>query len=125
MRDVLILVIDDDADLGAVLLEVIQSSGYRGRATTSMTEARAVLADEQPDLVLLDWHLPNGDAAELAELCHARGIPVVVSSASAKANDYARSIGAAGVLKKPFDIKSLYSLIDGILHARPSEHPQR
>jgi DNA-binding response OmpR family regulator len=122
MADELILVVDDDEDLGAVLLEVIQANGYRGKAICTLGEARIALAEERPALVLLDWNLPGGDAAEIAELCHESGVPVVLSSASADAHERGRSIGAAGVLTKPFDSQSLYGLIDHILYAR-SPHP--
>jgi DNA-binding NtrC family response regulator len=114
-----ILVVDDDADFGAVLIELLESSGYRARLATTIDDFGAALDENPPQLVLLDWFMPEGDTGELARVCHERGIPVVLSSAASDAEARGQAIGAAGVLAKPFDIDTFFRLIERVLGAAP------
>jgi CheY-like chemotaxis protein len=75
-------------------------------------EALAVAADWKPDLILLDIVMPEmGGAATLGRLrIEVRAsTPVVFMTASPKARDpeYFRSLGAAGVILKPFELTTL------------------
>jgi DNA-binding response OmpR family regulator len=115
----LILVVDDDADFGAVLTELLESSGYRARLATTIDQVMTVLDEDLPRLVLLDWFLPEGDTGELARQCHLQGIPVVLVSAASDAEARGETIGAAAVLAKPFDIDSFFHLIERVLGAPP------
>jgi two-component system response regulator CpxR len=110
----LILVVDDDRDLGAVLKELIETLGYDVRVVTTVEEASAALRDE-PALVLLDWYLPDGPPTELARRLRERDIPVVLSSACDGQDDRAAAVGAAATLGKPFDIDTLSALIERLL----------
>jgi CheY-like chemotaxis protein len=115
----LILVIDDDEDLGAVLVELLEGQGYKCRVAVNGAEAFAALAEVRPVLVLLDWYIPGGDPAAVGRLCHERGIPLVLSTASARPDERAESIGASATLNKPFDIDGFFAVIERLL-GRPS-----
>lgn len=121
--DDLVLVVDDDRDLGSVVVELLESHGLRARLALSGEEALAALSAEPPTLVMLDWFLPDGPPVEVAARCRAVGIPIVLSSAASDTATYAGEIGAAATLVKPFDVDAFYRLIDRVLGARrPAAH---
>jgi DNA-binding response OmpR family regulator len=119
----LILIVDDDNDLGTVLQELLETLGYRAGVATDVAAALARLQEEQPALVILDWIMPGGDPADVARLCAARGIPVVLSSAGPDSRGYGQAIGAAATLPKPFDIHGLEMLLARLLGPRDGVRP--
>jgi DNA-binding response OmpR family regulator len=119
----LVLVVDDDADLGAVLVDLLESHGLRAQQAGCGEEALAMLEAETPALVILDWFLPDGPPVPVANHCRDRGIPVVLSSAANDSHAYAGEIGAAATLPKPFDVDSFYRTVDELLRPRPSLVP--
>jgi CheY-like chemotaxis protein len=77
-------------------------------------------ATYQPDLILLDLHLPDMGGEQVLRLLQVdpdtRDIPVVVVSADAMTHDVARlrTAGAVDYLTKPFDVGEFLSLIDTV-----------
>ena len=76
-----ILIIDDDIDIGNVLEEILTKEGYHVMRAYSGTEALLLLAQQKPDLILLDLMLPGLNGEEI--LPQIKGIPVIVVSAKA------------------------------------------
>ena len=60
-----VLVVDDDAAIVALVADVLVASGMEAVPCTSATEALGKLAQEKPDLALLDVMLPGMDGFEL------------------------------------------------------------
>ena len=87
------------------------------RTCGSGREALAVVADWIPDVILLDVMMPVMDGpttlAHLRDNALTANIPVVFMTARAQASEIAlfRSLGAAGVIPKPFDPMSLAALV--------------
>lgn len=106
-----ILIIDDDESIGNFEQELLKRSGYAVLRAYSGTEARLLLKNERPDLVLLDLMLPGLSGEEL--LPQIKGCPVIVVSAKADINDKVELLlgGAADYLTKPFDSKELLARI--------------
>lgn len=102
-----ILIIDDDPAIGDLEQEVLQRAGYAVRRAYSGTEARLLLRELRPDLILLDLMLPglSGEAL-LPELA---GIPTIVVSAKTAVQDRVGLLlgGAVDYLTKPFDTQEL------------------
>lgn len=95
------LVVDDDAALRMLSRVNLELDGFAVREAATLAEARAVLDDERPDVVLLDLHLGGQERTTdlLAEL-RTSGIPVALVTGSV---DTAEMQGAAdAVLTKPF-----------------------
>jgi CheY-like chemotaxis protein len=75
----------------------------------------------QPDLILLDLHLPDMDGEDVARVLLAdeatRGIPVVVLSADAYSSVRRRllALGVAAYVTKPFKVKEMIDLIERLL----------
>ena len=76
-----IAVIEDDIPIGDMLEEILKKEGYGVMRAYSGTEALLLLAQKQPDLVLLDLMLPGLSGEEV--LPKLDGLPVIVVSAKA------------------------------------------
>ena len=106
-----IAVIDDDIPIGDMLEEVLTREGYAVLRAYSGTEALYLLAQNHPDLVLLDLMLPGLSGEEV--LPYIEGIPVIILSAKTDVQDKVNVLlsGAADYMTKPFDTKELLARI--------------
>jgi two-component system KDP operon response regulator KdpE len=114
----LVLAVEDDARNAALLRASLVPAGYRLAIVASLTAARSWLADERPDLVLLDAGLPDGSGLDLARELRASpatvAIPIIVASARVMATDVtaAEEVGCNAFLGKPLNLTELLSTID-------------
>jgi two-component system KDP operon response regulator KdpE len=116
-----VLVVEDDREIRNLLLSVLAVEGFEVRSAVSVSEAKALLQHDSPDLVILDLGLPDGDGAEL--LPHTRTAaspPVVIVSAR---HDEAQKIalldeGADDYLVKPFGVGELLARLRVALRHR-------
>lgn len=106
-----ILVVDDDVYIGNMLEEVLHKEGYGVLRAYSGSEALLLLSSGRPDLVLLDLMLPGLNGEEV--LAAIQGIPVIIVSARAEAEDKVSLLlgGAADYVTKPFDMQELLARI--------------
>lgn len=109
-----ILCVEDEPDIQAVVrLALEQIGGFQVEVCSSGDEALARAAAWAPDLILLDVMLPGMDGPEtlrrLREQPDTRGIPVAFMTARVQAREleHYRSLGAIGLLPKPFDPMTL------------------
>ena len=72
-----VLLIEDAADLRALLGRVLGEEGYRVSLAATLAAARPVLARGGVDLLVIDIVLPDGRGTELAEEASARGVPLL------------------------------------------------
>ena len=109
-----ILLVEDDADIQAVghlALEAV--GGYSVQVCGSGQEALTVAPQFAPDLILLDVMMPGMDGpATIAALRQTelfRETPVIFMTAKVQAHEvaYYKTLGALGVISKPFDPMSL------------------
>jgi CheY-like chemotaxis protein len=115
-----VLVVDDEPMLRSIVREILQDEGY---AVIEAADGRVILeimAQERPDLVLMDVMMPGVDGREayrqLRSRPEHRDVPVVMMSAAVQSNGLDPSI--AGFIAKPFDITDLVELV-----ARLIDHP--
>ncbi len=106
-----IAIIDDDIYIGDMLEEVLGNNNYHVLRAYSGTEALYLLAQNKPDLVLLDLMLPGLSGEEV--LPHIQKIPVIVLSAKVDVQDKINLLlgGAVDYMTKPFDIGELLARI--------------
>ena len=116
----LVLVVDDEPSVRAIVLASIQVRGTRYRVleaangADALTQARA----QQPDLVLLDVALPDHDGFWVCRQLKARPetahIPVIMLTAMSLQSDrdQATSAGADGYIVKPFSPRALIDELD-------------
>ncbi len=115
-----VLVVDDEEDLADTVESLLRAKGYRVFKVYDGKAAVRAALDLQPDLVLLDYELPEMDGLEvIAELRRseiAASIPVLLASAGRISMDDIRK--ADGFLAKPFEEELLYERVHRVLKAR-------
>ena len=106
-----ILIIDDDIHINEMLEEVLIQEGYQVSHAYSGTEALLFLANEKPDLILLDLMLPGLTGEEV--LSQIEKIPVIVMRAKVEVKDKVALLlnGAEDYITKPFEIEELLARI--------------
>jgi CheY-like chemotaxis protein len=117
-----ILIIDDEDDIRRISrLALGRVGGMEVVEAATGAEGISKAVSEAPDAILLDVMMPERDGPETLGLLRAdprtAHIPVIFLTAKAMASeiDRLRSLGAKGVLTKPFDPMSLAASVRGIL----------
>ncbi|HET9017398.1 MAG TPA: response regulator [Thermomicrobiaceae bacterium] len=110
------LLVEDDAQLGAILRRSLERRGHPVLLAASGAAARALLAAEPVDLVLLDINLPDETGWEV--LRWLRGRPgrqprVIVLTAGTSARSRVADLKPDAILLKPFPIDALLRLVEG------------
>lgn len=121
-----ILIIDDEQVSVQLLARLLNNSGYLNvSGTTDATRALAMFADDDPDLVLLDLHMPEPDGfqilKQLRELQPPDAfLPIIVLTAdtSMDARRHALALGATDFLSKPLDEVEMGMRIKNVLQTR-------
>jgi diguanylate cyclase (GGDEF)-like protein len=113
-HDSLIMMVDDEPILMAVIEEFLGEAGYENfLAVEDSTKALAILRDREPDLLLLDLVMPVVDGFEILREVRAhadtRHLPVIVLTSSSDAATKLRALelGATDFLGKPVDSSEL------------------
>lgn len=108
-----VLVVDDDFRVAGIHCDVVaERPGLLALdPVRSVSEARAAIATQQPQLLLVDVYLPDGDGIELIR---ASGVDAFVLSAADDAATLRRALraGALGYLVKPFAQRQLLDRLD-------------
>lgn len=120
-----ILVIDDDAEIGALLTRYFVGHGYRVTVAGDGAQSRAWLRSQNIDLVLLDLGLPDGDGLSLLRDFQAFWSgPVIVVSGRGESIErvVGLELGADDYVSKPFDLRELLARVRSVLR-RAQSHP--
>ena len=103
-----VLVVDDDASIRELLATALGEGGYEVVPATNGEDALAVCERWRPDVIVLDLMMPVMDGWTFAKRLRERDdIPIVVLSAANDLERHAKSVGAADVIGKPFDLDQL------------------
>lgn len=117
--DAKLLLVDDNAELLALLCEQLRGAGYGHiRTAQSCGSARACFAAEQPELMILDINLPDGDGFSLFRALRAKAdVPALFLSARDADADrlFGLGLGADDYLTKPFLMQELLLRVQHIL----------
>ncbi|HWP35460.1 MAG TPA: response regulator, partial [Thermodesulfobacteriota bacterium] len=108
-----ILVVDDHPDILALLAAILKARGYQPLLASTASTALA-LADERPELAILDINLPDLDGLECCRRLRRQGcgMPVLFTSAGpAMGPADLEAAGGNGFLPKPFDPDELLEAI--------------
>jgi CheY-like chemotaxis protein len=112
-----VLVVDDEEDLADTVESLLRAKGYRIFKVHDGKSAVRAARDLQPDLVLLDYELPEMDGLEvIAELRRhedTEGMRVLLASAGRVSMNDIRK--ADGFLAKPFQEELLYEMVRRVL----------
>jgi CheY-like chemotaxis protein len=119
-----VLCVDDEEDVQSIIkISLERLGGIKSHFCTDPRLAMAKAREVKPDLILLDFLMPRLDGATLFRQLQAdpdlARIPVVFLTAVMTGPDVRRlnSLGAAGVLTKPFDVLGLPGRLSAIWNA--------
>ncbi len=117
-----ILVVDDEADIRETLKEILGEEGYEVEVAANAAAARAALARQEPDLVLLDIWMPDTDGISLLREWSAAEIlrfPVVILSGHGTVETAveATRLGAMDFVEKPLSLAKLLRTVERALES--------
>jgi two-component system OmpR family response regulator len=113
-----ILLVDDEPTLREPLAAYLARQGFAVREAASAADARAMLLNEKPDLILLDIMMPGEDGLSLCRhLVESKELPVILLTAKGEAMDriIGLEIGADDYVVKPFEPRELVARIKSVL----------
>lgn len=128
----MIFCVEDDAGIRDLMIYTLNASGFRAVGFENAKEFYAALADDTPELIMLDIMLPGEDGISILKRlkADARTADIPVIMATAKGNEYDKVIGldlgADDYLAKPFGMMEMASRVRAVLRrsGRAAEKPQ-
>jgi two-component system phosphate regulon response regulator PhoB len=123
-----ILVVEDEPAIQELVAFTCSSSGYSVRRADSVRAAREAIGQQLPDLVLLDWMLPDRAGIDLLKELRSgdrtRALPVIMLTAKGSEADRVVGLdsGADDYVVKPFSPRELVSRIRAVFRRRAPEH---
>ncbi|HZB93928.1 MAG TPA: PAS domain-containing protein [Stellaceae bacterium] len=112
-----ILVVDDDPEVRELVVACLASFGYAAIDAPDARRALDLIAEAPPDLVLVDFAMPEMDGAELIRRArHARPqLKAMFMTGYAQAAPFDGEIDGISVLRKPFKLRELAAKLDAAL----------
>lgn len=123
----LVLVVEDEPAQREVLTYNLEAEGFRVAQAASGDEALLLVAEDRPDLIVLDWMLPGVSGIEVCRRIKSRPdtktVPIIMLSARSEEVDRVRGLetGADDYVVKPYSIGELMARVKGqIRRLRPA-----
>jgi DNA-binding response OmpR family regulator len=123
-----ILLVEDDIGVARAVTDVLEGDGYRVRHAANGAEAKSVLRETRPDLVVLDLILPDMDGLVLCAAIMAHGdAGIIICSGTPQRRDLVLGLklGADDFLAKPFDVAELEARVESVLRRANATHSPR
>ena len=127
-----ILIVEDESDLALLLGYNLEAEGYVVESVERGDEAELRLAENPPDLVILDWMLPGVSGLEICRRLRAREttrtLPVIMVTGRGEEAERVRglSVGADDYVVKPFSVPELMARVRALLRrTRPERIADR
>ena len=122
-----VLLVEDEPAQREVLAYNLEAEGYAVHRAENGEEAMLLLAEEKPDLIILDWMMPRMSGIEVCRQikskAETRDIPVIMLSARSEEVDAVRGLdtGADDYVIKPYNLRELMARVRTQLRrTRPS-----
>jgi DNA-binding response OmpR family regulator len=118
-----LLLVEDDPDIQLVARAALKRAGFQVQVAGNGAAALDAVAADPPDVVLLDWMMPEMDGPEVCRRLKKNSlttnIPVIFLTARSQQAEIARGLamGAAGYIVKPFDALTLGDDVRALLQA--------
>ena len=113
-----IMLVEDDPAVARTLTDALEPSGYRLWLAETGADAKTLLEQTRPDLIILDLMLPDVDGLVLCSGLKAiADVPIVICSATSQKRDaiLGLKLGADDFIAKPFDIYELEARVEAVL----------
>lgn len=121
-----ILVIEDETAIGDMIKFALSGAGFNVESAATVQQGRVAIADNFPDLLLLDWMLPDLSGLEFARQLKkenvTQSLPIIMLTARGEEGDKIRGLetGADDYVTKPFSPKELIARIKAVLRRSAS-----
>jgi two-component system phosphate regulon response regulator PhoB len=125
----IILVIEDEQSIRAMIRLALESADYIVKEAEDTKQAQRLIADQLPDLILLDWMLPAMSGVEFTKRLKQEkltmSIPIIMLTAKAEEENKVIGLeaGADDYVIKPFSPRELIARIRAVLRRGPLEQP--
>jgi two-component system phosphate regulon response regulator PhoB len=127
-----ILVVEDERPIREMIAFGLRRAGFEVREAADARSGRAEVANKLPDLLLVDWMLPDTSGLEFTRALkrdrETRELPVIMLTARAEEGDKVAGLegGADDYITKPFSPRELLARINAVLRrAMPAEGSER
>lgn len=116
-----ILIVDDEAAIREVIAAALEMAGYRTIEAGNAQDAHAIVVDQKPDLILLDWMMPGTSGVELARRLKRDAltaeIPIIMLTAKGEEEHKISGLdaGADDYITKPFSPRELVARLKAVL----------
>ncbi|MBR71987.1 MAG: phosphate regulon transcriptional regulatory protein PhoB [Rhodospirillaceae bacterium] len=117
----LALIVEDESSLLTLLRYNLESEGFEVIEAINGEEALILINERLPDIIILDWMLPNLSGIEVCRRVRrndlARNVPIIMLTARSEENDRIRGLdyGADDYVVKPFSTNELLARIRAVL----------
>jgi two-component system, OmpR family, response regulator len=122
-----ILVVDDEPSIVDAVATALRYEGYEVEEATSGRAALAAVARAEPDLIVLDWMLPDVEGIEVGRRLRAQGVKSAVLFLTAKdaTENKVEALRAGGddYVTKPFSLAEVVARVQAILRRSAGELP--
>ena len=126
-----ILIVEDEPAIRAMISFALTQAGFKIIEAEDAKQAESLIANRLPDLILLDWMLPQLSGIELTKRLKRKrltqNIPIIMLTAKAEESSKVESLeaGADDYIVKPFSPRELIARIKAVLRRGPLIHPNR
>lgn len=116
-----ILIVDDEAAIRDMLRVALEMADYKVLEASNAQDAHAMIVDEKPDLVLLDWMMPGTSGIELARKLKREEVtaevPLIMLTAKGEEDNKIQGleVGADDYITKPFSPRELVARLKAVL----------
>jgi DNA-binding response OmpR family regulator len=119
-----ILLVEDNEQLSETNRLYLELAGYDVRTAYCLSEAHSALSESDPDVILLDVMLPDGDGVDFCrEIYDETDAKIIFLTAKASEEDQIKGFEAGGsvFLTKPYSLKVMVSCIESALRKRKAK----
>ncbi len=126
-----ILIVDDEAAIREMVAGALELADFQPLEAGDARTAHAMIVDERPDLVLLDWMLPPVSGIELARRLKSDSttaeIPLIMLTARSEEDNRIQGLeaGADDYVTKPFSTRELVARIRAVLRRTSAEAAEK
>ncbi len=116
-----ILVVDDEAPIREMIVIALEMSGFQCLEAGDAIQAHSLIVDKKPDLVLLDWMMPDISGIELARRLKrdeiTRELPIIMLTAKGEEDHKIQGLetGADDYITKPFSTRELIARLKAVM----------
>lgn len=117
-----IYIVDDEASIGEMVADYLNGQGFLAVAANGGAALDRLLAEQAPDLILLDVNMPGEDGLSIARRLRGTSrVPIIMVTAADGVVDriVGLEVGADDYVTKPFDLRELKARIRAVLRRAP------